>query len=184
MPAMRLRVPEGLLVILLTVSAASAGEIPTDPILRLEAGVHTAAINKAAVTGDGRLLTVSDDKTARLWNAQGGIPLTLRVPIGPGDEGALFAVAASPTKVRRSSPGARGSRGTEPTRFMAWNSTLAGSPGASRVCPGPCIRCPIQRTAAISPPAPGPACSWCTISSGLKSRPRTARPAVSRPARS
>jgi WD40 repeat protein len=97
MPAMRLRVPESLLVTLLTVSAASAGEIPTDPI-RLEAGVHTAAINKAAVTGDGRLLTVSDDKSARLWNAQGGIPLTLRVPIGPGDEGALFAVAASPIK--------------------------------------------------------------------------------------
>lgn len=98
MPAMRLRVPESLLATLLTVCAASAGEIPTDPILRLEAGVHTAAINKAAVTGDGRLLTVSDDKTARLWNAEGGIPLTLRVPIGPGDEGALFAVAASPTK--------------------------------------------------------------------------------------
>jgi WD40 repeat protein len=95
---MRVRVPESLLVTLFTVSTASAGEIPTDPILRLEAEVHTAAINEAAVTGDGRLLTVSDDKTARLWNAQGGIPLTLRVPIGPGDEGALFAVAASPTK--------------------------------------------------------------------------------------
>ena len=74
MPAMRLRVPESLLLTLLTGSAASAGEIPTDPILRLEAGVHTAAINKAAVTGDGRLLTVSDDKTARLMERARGYP--------------------------------------------------------------------------------------------------------------
>ncbi|MGH8565882.1 MAG: WD40 repeat domain-containing protein [Gammaproteobacteria bacterium] len=98
MPAMRMREPGSLLGTLLAVSAASAGEIPTDPILRLEAGVHTAAINQVAVTGDGRLLTVSDDKTARLWNAEGGSPLTFRVPIAPGDEGALFAVASSPTK--------------------------------------------------------------------------------------
>jgi len=111
MPAMRLRVPESLLATLLTGSAAFAGEVPTDPILRLEAGIHTAAINKAAV--DGRLLTVSDDKTARLWNAEGGIPLTLRVPIGPGDEGALFAVAASPTK------------GTAVVARLTWDGTDA-----------------------------------------------------------
>ena len=41
---------------------------------------------------------VSDDKTARLWRLSGGAPLTVRVPIGPGGEGALYAVAASPTK--------------------------------------------------------------------------------------
>jgi WD40 repeat protein len=77
---------------------ARAGEPPTDPVLRLDAGAHTAVINKLAVTRDGKLLTVSDDKTARLWSREGGVPQTIRVPIGPGDEGALYAVAASPVK--------------------------------------------------------------------------------------
>ncbi|MGZ8548795.1 MAG: hypothetical protein ACXW33_09320 [Sulfuricurvum sp.] len=69
------------------------------PILRPETGLHTAAINQAVVTRDGRLLTASDDKTARLWPlAATGEPMVLRVPIGSRSEGALYTVAASPTK--------------------------------------------------------------------------------------
>jgi WD40 repeat protein len=69
------------------------------PTPRPETGLHTAAINQVAVTHDGRLLTASDDKTARLWSADTtGSPLVLRVPIGARSEGALYAVAASPTK--------------------------------------------------------------------------------------
>lgn len=87
-----------LLLALLGPWRVLAGEPPTDPILRVETGAHTAVINKLAVTRDGKLLTVSDDKTARLWSRAGGTPRIIRVPIGPGSEGALYAVATSPTK--------------------------------------------------------------------------------------
>ncbi len=69
------------------------------PIPRPETGLHTSTINQLATTRDGRLLTVSDDKTARLWPVKiTDQPLVLRVPIGLRNEGALYAVAASPTK--------------------------------------------------------------------------------------
>jgi WD40 repeat protein len=77
-------------------TVARADDPAAEPVLRLEAGAHTAVINRVAVTRDGKLLTVSDDKTARLWSREGGAPLTIRVPIGPKVEGALYAVAASP----------------------------------------------------------------------------------------
>lgn len=69
------------------------------PIPRPETGLHTAAINQVAVTRDGRLLTASDDKTARLWpTTNTSEPLVLRVPIGARGEGTLYTVATSPTK--------------------------------------------------------------------------------------
>jgi WD40 repeat protein len=69
------------------------------PTPRPETGLHTAVINQVALTHDGRLLTVSDDKTARLWSTDTtGEPLVLRVPIGARNEGTLYTVAASPTK--------------------------------------------------------------------------------------
>jgi len=69
------------------------------PMPRPETGLHTAAINQVAVTHDGRLLTASDDKTARLWSVNNtSEPLVLRVPIGARSEGTLYTVAASPTK--------------------------------------------------------------------------------------
>lgn len=101
-------------------------ETPAEiPIPRPETGVHTAAINQIAVTRDGRLLTVSDDKTARLWrmdalpplaansNGPGG-PATagpsrvLRVPIGLRNEGKLYAAAVSPVKNRAVVAGSTG----------------------------------------------------------------------------
>lgn len=69
------------------------------PILRPETGLHTAAINQVVVTKDGRLLTASDDKTARLWSVTATEqPMVLRVPIGLRSEGALYTAAASPIK--------------------------------------------------------------------------------------
>ena len=69
------------------------------PTPRPETGLHTAGINQVALTHDGRLLTVSDDKTARLWSADiTGDPQVLRVPIGVRNEGTLYTVATSPTK--------------------------------------------------------------------------------------
>src|SRR3954471_2107884 len=72
--------------------AADAG-----PLLVLETGVHEAAINAMAPLADGGgIVTVSDDKTARIWRPDGSEALgVLLPPIGTGDDGALYAVAAS-----------------------------------------------------------------------------------------
>ncbi|MBF0185856.1 MAG: caspase family protein [Magnetococcales bacterium] len=74
-------------------------EPPARPLLRLESGMHTAAIRHIDVDRAERwLVTASHDKTARVWNLQSGELLTtLRPPIGEsGEEGKLYAVAISP----------------------------------------------------------------------------------------
>ncbi len=77
-------------------SAAQVG-----PFLRIETGTHEAVINGLAVLGDGReVVTVSDDKTARVWTADKLDPVVvLRPPIGPQDEGALYAVATTGERI-------------------------------------------------------------------------------------
>lgn len=57
---------------------------PEAAILRLDAGMHTAAIRRIAVSGDGRMLaTASHDKTVKLWALpEGRLVRTLRVPVG------------------------------------------------------------------------------------------------------
>ncbi|MFA7268138.1 MAG: caspase family protein [Sterolibacterium sp.] len=79
-------------------SAAVAAEPPSSPILRVETGRHTAAIQRIASDGQGRwLATASEDKTLRVWQMQSGKLLqTLRPPIDAGDEGKLYSVAMSP----------------------------------------------------------------------------------------
>jgi len=72
---------------------------PTTPLLRLNTETHTAPIRRIDVDDAGsRLLTVSDDKTARLWSILPGARLirVFRPPIGDGNEGKLFAGALSP----------------------------------------------------------------------------------------
>jgi len=64
--------------------------------------MHGASINGVAVAGsdqkDAQLVTVSDDKTIRIWSLQDGTLLrTARGPIGNGPEGALYALALSPS---------------------------------------------------------------------------------------
>jgi WD40 repeat protein len=68
------------------------------PLLVLDAGAHTANVKKVLFTPDGeRLVTVSMDKTARVYDlATGETVKVFRVPIGPGNEGALLAGAISP----------------------------------------------------------------------------------------
>jgi WD40 repeat protein len=68
----------------------------TGPVLVLDTGGHEAAVNAVTRLADGGIVTVSDDKTARIWGADGTASLgVLRPPIGAGDDGALYAVAAS-----------------------------------------------------------------------------------------
>ncbi|MDX8377561.1 MAG: caspase family protein [Mariprofundales bacterium] len=75
-----------------------AGEPPTEPILRLETGMHTAVVRRIGVdASESYLVSASMDKTLRLWSLPDlHLLKTLRVPIGAGDEGKLYATAISP----------------------------------------------------------------------------------------
>ncbi|MBL8360661.1 MAG: caspase family protein [Rubrivivax sp.] len=77
------------------VQAATAAPAPT---LRVEAGHHVGAIRRIAVSPDQALLaTVSDDKTARVWQiAERRLLATLLWPVGDGDAGRMYGVAFSP----------------------------------------------------------------------------------------
>src|SRR5688500_13972631 len=89
-----------LAAFLVASSLASAADIPTSPSLRIETGMHGAAINRLVYSrADQQLISVSDDKTARSWSVATGEPTgVLRGPIADGGpEGALYAVALSPS---------------------------------------------------------------------------------------
>ncbi len=98
--------------------AAAAQEPPQAPILRVEAGAHTAPVRRMATDAAGRILaTVSDDKTLRLWSLPQGTPLgVLRVPITAGEEGELYAVALTPDGTRAFAAGFTG---------RAWDGAFA-----------------------------------------------------------
>src|SRR5215831_9132074 len=76
----------------------AAAELPPEPVLRLETGMHTAPIRSIDVDAQERyLVTGSHDKTVRVWElATGRLLRVLRPPIGPGDEGKIYGVAISP----------------------------------------------------------------------------------------
>lgn len=71
--------------------------LPEASQLRLERGMHTSAINNAAMDSKGRwLVTASEDKTARIWElVTGQLVRVLRPPMGP-TLGDLRSVAMSP----------------------------------------------------------------------------------------
>lgn len=83
---------------------ANAAAIPAPPTgadrptLVLDAGGHTGAVERVFLTpDDARAVTVSRDKTVRLWDLASGQTLrTIRPPVGPGTEGALDVAALSP----------------------------------------------------------------------------------------
>lgn len=77
---------------------APAQDVSSSPVLRVETGAHTAQIPGISADPNGHyLVTGSDDKTVRVWNAATGrLEETLRPPLGPGDEGKIYAVAVSP----------------------------------------------------------------------------------------
>ena len=75
-----------------------AAEPPTEPILRIDPGMHTAMINRIATDAAGHfLVTASHDKSLRVWELPSGrLIRTIRPPAGEGDEGKLYSVALSP----------------------------------------------------------------------------------------
>jgi WD40 repeat protein len=85
-------------LVLCHAQAQSPADYPTEPILRLETGMHTASIRRIDVDREERfLVSGSHDKTARVWDlASGRLLRTLRVPLGAGDVGKVYAVAISP----------------------------------------------------------------------------------------
>src|SRR4051794_10912736 len=76
----------------------AAEEKKDRPFLVLDAGGHTDQVTRVFFTPDGKeVITVSKDKTIRLWDAASGEVLrVLRPPIGEGREGMLYAAALSP----------------------------------------------------------------------------------------
>lgn len=79
-------------------AGARAAGPPAEPLLRIEAGMHTAMLNRIATDRAGRYaVTASDDKTARVWDVVSGRLLrVLHPPISDGNEGKLYAVAMTP----------------------------------------------------------------------------------------
>ena len=77
---------------------ATAQDKETKPVLVLDSGGHTGRIWDAVFTPTGKeLITVSYDKTIRIWDVDTGQSVrTLRPPIGPGSQGRLICTALSP----------------------------------------------------------------------------------------
>jgi len=70
----------------------------TAPYLQVETGTHAAFIRRIDVSeAQGVTVTVSDDKTARVWTtASGELKLVLRPPVAEGEIGRLYGVAIHP----------------------------------------------------------------------------------------
>ncbi len=83
---------------LLLPGLAVAQPVSEQPFPVLEAGMHSASIARLATDRSGRYaVSVSQDKTARVWSLPDGRLLqTLRVPLGDNHEGKLCSVAVSP----------------------------------------------------------------------------------------
>jgi WD40 repeat protein len=76
----------------------AAPELPTEPILRIEAGRHGAPIlGFDTDAADKFAVTASEDKTVRLWSLPDGrLERVLRLPIDYDNIGKAYAVAISP----------------------------------------------------------------------------------------
>jgi WD40 repeat protein len=76
-------------------------QVPTGlydrPVLVIDTGMHTTRL-RASADRDGRwAVTVSDDKTVRIWSlADGALERTVRLPAGPDNIGSAYAVAVAP----------------------------------------------------------------------------------------
>ncbi|MBF0453883.1 MAG: hypothetical protein HQL72_03575 [Magnetococcales bacterium] len=87
----------GVFLAVLAPAIGSGGEPTSRPLLRIEGQMHTEAIRRIATDRANRLMvSVSSDKTLRLWKLPSGkLWKTFRVPLAAGQEGKLQAVAVS-----------------------------------------------------------------------------------------
>lgn len=81
-----------------TAAVPAAPTLPREPVLRIETGSHLGLISRISADASGRwIVTASEDKTARLWDARSGQAVAvLRPPIGAESLGAVYAAAISP----------------------------------------------------------------------------------------
>lgn len=83
--------------LLVLISVAQGQESRNEPMLVLNANGHTAAVNKVRFLDDDRFVTVSNDKSIRLWSVRSGESLeVLRPPSDAGPAGMLYALAVAP----------------------------------------------------------------------------------------
>jgi WD40 repeat protein len=73
-------------------------ELPTEPILRIEAGEHSAQIARIDIDAANKFaVTASYDKTVRVWSLpHGQLQRIIRLPIDYGNNGQAYSVAMSP----------------------------------------------------------------------------------------
>src|SRR5258705_9183042 len=85
------------LLFIVVASPAARAQLYEQPVLVIDPGMHTAPIRDVGVDAAGRIaVTGSWDKTLRVWSVTDGALLrTIRMPVGPGDIGKIYAVAVS-----------------------------------------------------------------------------------------
>lgn len=87
-----------LSLVLSCIIAATSFSQPATPILRIDDEMHSAISRRLSVDKAGKfIVTCSEDKTARLWDAVTGTYLkTFRVPADFYNDGKLYSCAISP----------------------------------------------------------------------------------------
>jgi WD40 repeat protein len=80
------------------VSNAIAQQLYEQPQLVIDPGMHTGVIRGVGIDNTGRFaVTGGEDETLRVWSASDGTLLrTIRMPMGPGYVGKVFALGISP----------------------------------------------------------------------------------------
>lgn len=87
-----------VVILLVVVPPSEAQEAVDEPILSIDVGMHTNALNGLAVDSSGRYaVTGSDDKSIRVWELpEGRLVRTIRPAIAEGQMGIVYGVALSP----------------------------------------------------------------------------------------